>query len=103
MELPIASPVYEAPLTLATIAAGVLGDFQAEIEPSRLAKMKAALPAALPLVKLKSDVLVTSPAAEVLTWPVGPFSSPEGGAPFRFGTAGTRPMIAGFPVVPLTE
>ena len=64
---PIASPVYEAPATVASIVE-LAPPFQPEIEPSRLAKMNAALD--VPTRKSVEPVVI--PGAPVDTWPVGP-------------------------------
>ena len=53
----------------------------AEIEPSRLSKMKAALPLPPPLLTWKSVLIVVTPGAAVLTCPVGPFASLGGCCP----------------------
>src|SRR5271165_3711500 len=75
---PIASPVKEAPATVVSIV-DFAPPFHPEIEPSRLAKMKAALE--VPTGKSVEPVVI--PGALVFTWPVGPLVmlGPDGGAP----------------------
>jgi hypothetical protein len=93
----IARPVKEAPATEVTMVA-CAPPFQAEIDPSMLAKMKLA---SLPLSG-KSVELVEIPGASVFTWPVGPVVLTSGGAPPRFRIPKEAGIMLGAPVVPST-
>src|SRR5215469_13287580 len=69
--LAIASPVNDPPATDCVMAELVIPLCHADIEPSKLSKMKLAL---LPFTGKSVETVVT-PAAPVLTWPVGPFAT----------------------------